>query len=117
MGNDLRRALLRLWPVRALIFLVLRPKRFADEFIFSVVDYRRFRRSVAAFRAMLRENRGNDSDAARPGLLIVAGNAMNAQWCQLWAVLGGVYKRNGHEVFVLTSRIDPIRNFYFRLFD
>ncbi|HWA70588.1 MAG TPA: hypothetical protein VG821_12235 [Rhizomicrobium sp.] len=54
--------------------------------------------------------------AGRPGLLIVAGWAMNAEWCQLWAMLGAVYQARGQQVYALTTRQQPIQNLYFRLF-
>lgn len=52
----------------------------------------------------------------RPGLLIIAGRAMNSQWCQIWSVLGAVYQRNRYAAYVLTSKNQPIQNLYFRLF-
>ena len=105
----------RVWPLRLVVFLVLRPKRFLDEFIYSLIDYWRFRRSLRGFMAVASQSAGIERRSDRPGLLIVAGRAMNTQWCQLWAVLGGVYRRHGYTPLVLTSRNEPIRNLYFRL--
>lgn len=106
----------RIWPLRLLAFLLFRPRRFRDHFVYSLLDYWRFRQSVAGFRRFLGQSSDVRADSDRPGLLIVAGQAMNAQWCQLWSVLGGVYQRQGQRVFVLTSKSEPIHNLYFRLF-
>lgn len=105
-----------LWLLRLVVFLVLRPRRFLNDFIYSFVDYRRFRRSVKDFRRFLARSLDVPTGREQPGLMIVAGKAMNAQWCQLWTVLGGVYRRHGYRVFVLTSKSEPIQNLYFRLF-
>lgn len=107
----------RVWPLRMLVLLVLRPKRFLDDFVYSLIDYWRFRRSVLGFRAFLCQTPKASLDPLRPGLLFVAGKAMNVQFCQLWSVLGEVYRRDGYRTFVLTSKNEPIRNLYFRLFD
>jgi len=106
----------RIWPLRLAAFLLLRPKRLRDEFVYALLDYRRFRRSVEGFRRFLVRPPEARSCIDRPGLLIVAGQAMNAQWCQLWSVLAGVYRRDGHPTYVLTSRGEVIHNLYFRLF-
>ncbi len=106
---------MRSWPLRMLALALLRPKRFLDDFVYSLVDYWRFRRSIRSFIALLRRTPPVDPGSARPGLLIVAGRAMNTQWCQLWAVLGGVFRREEYMPFVLTSRKQPIRNLYFWL--
>lgn len=116
MQETLKDFVRRVWPLRLVAFMVVRPRRFRDEFICSLVDYWRFRRSVTGFRRFLARTPDTQMDCDRPGLLIVAGPAMNAHWCQLWSVLGGLYRRTGHRVFVLTSRSEPIHNLYFRLF-
>lgn len=105
----------RIWPLRLLAFLLFRPRRFREDFVYSLLDYCRFRGSVAVFRRFIFRSSNPPPNPDRPGLLIVAGQAMNAQWCQLWAVLGGAYLE-GHRVFVLTSKSQPIHNLYFRLF-
>lgn len=116
MERTLKDIVRRVWPLRMLVLLILRPRRFLDDFAYSLIDYWRFRRSVLGFRAFLRQTPQVSAHLSRPGLLFVAGRAMNVQWCQLWSVLGGVYRRNGFRSFVLTSKNEPIRNLYFRLF-
>jgi len=106
----------RVWPLRLVAFLLFRPRLFRDHFVYSLVDYRRFRSSIERFRRFLARSPDTQTGSDRPGLLIVAGQAMNAHWCQLWSVLGGLYRRNGQRVFVLTSKSEPIHNLYFRLF-
>lgn len=116
MQQTVKDCVRRVWLLRLVAFIVLRPRRFWDEFIGPLVDYWRFRRSVEGFRRFLARTPDTQMDCDRPGLLIVAGQAMNAHWCQLWSLLGGAYRRTGHLVFVLTSKSEPIRNLYFRLF-
>lgn len=96
--------------------LMLRPKRFLDEFVYSVMDYWRFRQSLQDFNAFVNRMPPFNPRQNRPGLLIVAGRAMNVQWCQIWSVLGAVYKRSWYMVYVLTSKNQPIQNLHFRLF-
>ena len=114
MRETIKGHIRRVWWLRLIAFLLFRPRRFRDEFVCSLVDFWRFRRSVDGFKRFLA--RPPDAGSDRLGLLIVAGQAMNAQWCQLWAVLGAVYRNNGHRVFLLTSKNEPIHNLYFRLF-
>jgi hypothetical protein len=106
----------RYWPLRMLTLLALRPKRFLEEFVYSLSDYRRFRESVRDFRSYLNQVGVPTAEQNRPGLLIVAGRAMNAQWCQVWAILGAVCKQRGFKVYTLTSKSQPIQNLYFKLF-
>lgn len=115
MQNTIKDRIRRIWPLRLVAFLLLRPRKFRDHFIYSVTDYWRFRKSVRGFRRFLAKSY-EEQPTGGPGLLIVAGQAMNAHWCQIWAVLGAVYQRNGTRVFVLTSKSEPIHNLYFRLF-
>lgn len=104
------------WLVRLIVFPVLRPKRFLDDFFYSLKDYSAFKDSCLGYLEFL-DNQKNTSTAKanKKGLLLVAGKAMNVQWCQIWSVLGGLYKNN-FNVFVLTSKNEPIRNLYFKLF-
>lgn len=106
----------RIWPLWMLALLLFRPKRFAYEFVFSFIDYWRFRRSLKGYRNCINRMPSFEPDANRPGLLIVAGKAMNTQWSQLWSVLGAVYQRKQYATFVLTAKSKPIQNLYFRLF-
>lgn len=116
MNNSLKQTVIGVWPLRALAFLVFRPKRFLSDFVYSWMDYRRFRASVSGFHKFLGNESRVDVKSRRPGLLLIAGNGMNAQWCQLWALLAGVFRRKRYATFVLTSRSEPIHNRYFRLF-
>ena len=106
----------RNWPLRMVVLLFLMPKRFMNDFVYSFIDYRRFKRSVAGFKQFLLRTNKSNTDDFLPGLLLVAGNAMNVQWCQLWAVMSGVYSHKNYNTYVLTSKNEPIRNIYFRLF-
>ena len=112
----LKARIFRHWPLRLLVLLVLRPKRFREEFVHSATDYRRFRESLRGFRSYLDRAGVSAAEQNRPGLLVVAGRAMNAQWCQVWSILGAVCHRKGYQVFVLTSKSQPIQNLYFKLF-
>lgn len=95
---------------------MLRPKRFFDEFVYAVVDYWRFRQSLQGFRAYVNQMPQFEKKPNQPGLLVVAGRAMNMQWNQLWAVLGAAYQCKQYAVLVLTSKNQPIQNFYYGLF-
>lgn len=114
MYEKIKGQIRRIWWLRAIAFLLIRPGKFRDHFIYSFIDYWRFRRSLQSFKRFL--GKAPKANADGPGLLIVAGQAMNAQWCQLWSVLGAVYRRKRYRVFVLTSKSEPIHNLYFRLF-
>lgn len=117
MTEILKQLVRKHWPVRLLVFPFLRPRRFLDEFVFAVKDYARFRDSVHLFRDFLISFGDGQPDSRKGELLIVAGQAMNVSWCQLWSILGGAYRREGFTVSALTSRNQPIRNLYFRLFN
>ena len=106
----------RYWLIRMLVWLLIKPKRLLDDFVYPLKDYRRFKKTVSIYQEYLADSKHNDGIYIKPGLLIVAG-AMSAQWCQLWSVLAGAYKTNHYNVFVLTSKSEPIQNLYFRLFD
>ena len=106
----------QMW-VRFFVFIFLRPKRFVNEFIYGSIDYFKFKKSVASYRTFLRpllSSRALSGDTR--GLLIVAGHGMNACWCECWAVLSARYRTEGYRVYVLTSRNQRIRNWYFTLF-
>lgn len=115
MQKTLKARVLRIWRLRMLVFLVARPRRFRDEFLYALADYRQFRQSVRQYRQSLKLEPRPD-DPTRPPLLIVSGSGMNVHWCQVWSVLGGAYRHLGHRVYVLTSKSEPFRNLYFRLF-
>ena len=116
MEKALKDLVRRVWPLRMLALLVLRPRRFLDDFVYSLIDYRRFRRSVLGFRTFLHQIPKANPGTLRPGLLVVVGSAMNIQWCQLWSILGAVYQQKQYAIFVLTSKNQPIQNLYFNLF-
>ena len=106
------------WMFRLVLFLALRPKRCLSEFWYPMHDFRKFKESVAGYRQFLagKKPRVDVADAEKkPGLLIVAG-VMSAQWCQIWSILAGAYKDSGYRTFVLTSKGQPIQNWYFDLF-
>ena len=110
MEKALKDLVRRVWPLRMLALLVLRPRRFLDDFVYSLIDYRRFRRSVLGFRTFLHQIPKANPGTLRPGLLVVVGSAMNIQWCQLWSILGAVYQQKQYAIFVLTSKNQPIQN-------
>lgn len=116
MEKALKDLVRRVWPLRMLALLALRPKRFLDDFVYSLIDYWRFRRSVLGFRTFLHQIPKANPGTLRPGLLVVVGSAMNIQWCQLWSILGAVYQQKQYAIFVLTSKNQPIQNLYFNLF-
>lgn len=104
------------WPVRFILFPILRPKRFRDEFIYAMIDFLRFKKSMHSFQSFFNYNIKNTDQKNRPGLLIVSGRAMNISWCQFWAVLGAVFKIKSHNVYVFTSKNEPVLNLYYKLF-
>lgn len=114
--RKIKQFILRHWPLRFLAFLLLRPRWFLDEFVYSLSDYRKFRATTESYRAFLSQGPRRTPDAGAPGLLAVAGHAMNVQWCQLWAVLAVAYPRRGYVPYILTSRNQPVLNLYFKLF-
>jgi hypothetical protein len=115
MQKPLKESLLRIWPLRLVMLLVLRPKRFMDEFVNPFIDYRRFRRTALSFLQFVARGLP-PARADVPALLIVAGEKMEAQWTQLWSVLAAVHRRKGQPVYALTSKSQPLQNLYFRLF-
>lgn len=104
------------WSVRFILFPIIRPKRFLFEFVYMYIDYRRFKNSLTSFRQFIQDNTHNKPQNEIPGLLIVSGRAMNVSWCQLWALLGAIFKMKSHQVYVLTSKNEPILNLYYKLF-
>ena len=114
--KKIKQFVLRIWPLRFIALMIFRPRWFMDEFVHSLADYRKFRDSTESYRAFLLEGPRSHSGADAPGLLAVAGHAMNVQWCQLWAVLTAAYPRRGFVPYILTSRNQPILNLYFKLF-
>jgi hypothetical protein len=113
--QSFKEKVLRIWPLRMLVFLFLRPKLFISEFVYALKDYRNFRASVGSFRVFLDRARPATQPANPPGLLVVAGRGLNIHWCQIWSVMGSVYRGYGHMPYVLTSRSQPIQNLYFKL--
>jgi hypothetical protein len=104
------------WKIRFFVLLFLKPKRFVNDFYYTLIDYKRFRKSVSSYISFLKNTKKDNSNLKECGLLLVAGNAMNVQWCQLWSVLAGAYGNNGYTTYVLTSKNEPLVNLYFRLF-
>ena len=88
------------------------------EYVHSYRDYSRFRESIQDFRKTLMKSDSSASTSrAKESLLIVAGQGMNAQWLQIWSLLGAwVSSSNGYKVLAITSRQKPIQNLYLRLF-
>ncbi len=99
-----------------LVLLIMRPKRFMLEFIHAFKDYRLFRDSVKLYRDLLRRLAAAPGVDSPGSLLIVVGRAMNAQWLQIWSVLGAWFAVKGYRVFAITTRDKPIQNLYLRLF-
>lgn len=112
--KKIKNIILEIWLLRMFALLLLRPRGFLDECFYSIIDYRRFRRSLRGFRDFINRIPPVEPAPNQPALLIVAGRAMNAQWCQIWSVLGAAY-RNRYAVYVLTSKNRPIQNLYFAL--
>ncbi len=106
----------RYWPLRMFAWMLIRPKRFLQEFVYPLSDYERFKNSVSIYQKYLADSKPDYDPSEKPGLLIIAG-IMGTSWCQLWSVLAGAYKNKMYKTFVLTSRSEPIQNLYFRLFD
>jgi hypothetical protein len=104
------------WKIKFFVFLFLRPKRFLSDFVYSLIDYRRFKKSAINYISFFLKTKKVNSNGVKPGLLIVAGNVMNVQWCQVWSIFSGVYNNKGYNVFVLTSKGELIQNLYFSLF-
>ena len=114
--QKLKRAILDIWPLRFIILLVLRPSAFGAEFIYPLRDFAAFRDTTASFRDFLQRHPKPVRTANAAGLLLVSGNGMNVQWCQLWAVLAAVYPLKGYTPSVLTWKNQVNQNRYFRLF-
>lgn len=115
--EPLKALLQRHWPLWMLVLMIARPRRFMLEFVYAFKDYRLFRDSVQPYRELLDKLRAT-SQASTPqgGLAIVVGRAMNAQWLQIWAVLGAWLTVKGYRVYAITARNNPIQNLYLRLF-
>lgn len=114
--ENLKKALQKFWPVWMLVLIVMRPRRFMLEFVYAFKDYRLFRDSVSPYRELLKRLQGSFSDDSPKSLVIVVGQAMNAQWLQIWAVLGAWFTVGGYRVIAITARGKPIQNLYLRLF-
>lgn len=99
------------------MLLAFRPQRFMLEYVHSYRDYRCFRRSVQDFRKKVMKSEAYSSDGYKETLLIVAGQGMNVQWLQIWAILGAWLKSaKRYRVLAITTRQKPIQNLYLRLF-
>jgi len=105
----------RYWPIKMIVWLLFRPKRFLHDYIHPLIDYKRFKDSVSIYQKYLSDFKHVDDMSKKSGLLIVAG-VMNVQWCQVWSIFIGAYKSKGYNVFVLTSKGEFIQNLYFELF-
>lgn len=116
LKENLKRLVRRYWPLRMVVFLLLKSNRFLNDFVHPLRDYKRFKNSVSNYQKYLADSNHDDAFFKKPGLLIVAG-IMNTQWCQLWSILAGAYRNKNYNTFVLTSKSEPIQNLYFRLFN
>lgn len=114
--EKLKTALQKIWPLWMLVLLFMRPRRFMLEFVHAFKDYRLFRDSVRPYLEFLERQPAAAPGDAPKSLLIVAGQAMNVQWLQIWGVLGAWAHAEGYRVIALTSRGKPIQNLYLRLF-
>lgn len=116
--ENIKNVIRKNWWIRLLLFPFLRPKRFMDEFIYFIKDYRAFKKTTNNYRSFLDEKLTavEKNDGKKPSLLIVAGKAMNVQWCQLWAIIGSTYRLKDFVPVVLTSRDQSLLNLYFSLF-
>lgn len=115
--KKLKASLQKYWPVWMLVLLVFRPSRFMLEYIHSFRDYRRFRNSTQDFHRAIMKSGAVSSSREKESLLIVVGQGMNAQWLQIWSVLGAwLGSSRGYRVIAITTRQKPIQNLYLRLF-
>ena len=117
--ENIKNIIRKSWLIRLLIFPFLRPKRFMDEFVYCFKDYLKFKKTTKKFRKYLDSNIPQDSTSStnKSGLLVVAGKAMNVQWCQLWSTLASVYRTKNYHPYVLTSYNQPLTNLYYTLFN
>ena len=104
------------WFIRMLLLVFFRPKRFLFEFYYSFVDYKKFKKSIQETKLFYSQTNQDEFNKNRPGLLIVAGQMMSAQWLQIWTVLGSIKKSKGYNVYAITSKSQPIQNLYLKLF-
>jgi hypothetical protein len=104
------------WPVWMFVLLVLRPHRFMLEYVHAFRDYLRFKASLKPFCKLLIQLDGSLSEHSKVNLLIVAGQAMNIQWLQIWTVIGAWFRAHQCRVYAITSRQKPIQNLYLTLF-
>jgi hypothetical protein len=114
--EKLKTALQKVWPLWALALLIIRPRRFMLEYVHAFKDYRLFRHSVQPYLEFLKRQPVPTHVEAQKSLLVVVGQAMNAQWLQIWGVLGAWARVEGYRVIAITSRSRPIQNLYLRLF-
>jgi len=112
----LKKTLQKFWPIWMFVLFVMRPRRFMLEFVYAFRDYRLFRDSLKPYRDLLERLPVTSSGDAPKSLVIVVGQAMNAQWLQIWAVLGAWFAVEGYRVIAITGRGKPIQNLYLRLF-
>jgi hypothetical protein len=115
--EKLKVKLQKYWPVWMCVLLVLRPHRFMLEYVHAFRDYLRFKDSLKPFRKLLAEVNGSLGEIGKVNLLIVAGQAMNVQWLQIWTVMGAWFGVHQCRVYAITSRQKPIQNLYLRLFN
>ena len=105
------------WPVWMVVLMVLRPRRFMLEYVHAYRDYSRFRQSIQDFQMAIMKSVAYSSGREKESLLIVAGQAMNVQWLQIWSVLGAWLGLSScYRVLAITTRQKPIQNLYLRLF-
>lgn len=114
--NKFKFFLKQYWPLWALVLLIAKPKRFISEYIFTLCDFNLFIRSLKSYIDLVKKSSTLKDSQEQMGLLIMAGNAMNVLWLQIWVVFGGLFQMRGYKVYALTSRKNPIQNLYLRIF-
>jgi hypothetical protein len=114
--NDLKLLLKKSWPLWAACLFILRPKRFINEYICTLFDYRLYSKSLESYKAVLRKISKYSPSAPKENLLIMAGKSMNIFWLQIWVVFGAFFQTKGHKVYAVTTRENPIQNLYLKIF-
>jgi hypothetical protein len=114
--QNLKKTIKKIWPVWALILLIVRPQKFMLDYIYSIKDYLLFRDSVRPYLNFLEREDSQKVRNTKGSLLVVAGQAMNPIWLQIWGVLGRRMKAKGYRLLAISSRSNPIQNLYLRIF-
>jgi len=114
--SALKSFLKKYWLLWAACLLILRPKRFINEYIYNIVDYRFYSESLETYKAVLSKISQYSPSGPKESLLIMAGKSMNISWLQIWVVFGAYFQIKGHKVFAITSHENPIQNLYLKIF-